>query len=376
MNRILSPILNSYLKDYILNLSSDKIKMELWNNEFSLENLLLSPKILDTLGSMPIRLKFGMIGKLKVVYAGSLLSGQVNGLKVEVENLFICLEQLDVSKWKDSIIEDMYQAQKKTRLRDQIQSGKAIYDQQEKEEEEQEESPEAEVASMSVLSMLRNSEITIKNLSIFFEDDDFNYQIGVLLPYIKLKSMQPQDRLVFADFATYTGKSKDQIKMEELEAKLQSRLVVEDVSIFVAQKGSPEEFKDIAFDNWVQKHTLVGKKEKATFENSRNWTQQDCDKIGAELKKHIHSMFEQSANRMKVPKENYYIFANVFRIVLETEYLFKHEVKSLIDNVLDFFCSLQIKSKEGSVEEVHPVIEITEHQLNALLHISTLLTAF
>lgn len=128
MNRILSPILNSYLKDYILNLSSDKIKMELWNNEFSLENLLLSPKILDTLGSMPIRLKFGMIGKLKVTYAGSLLTGHVNGLTFLVENLFICLEQLDVSKWKDNIIEDMYQAQKQARMRDQIQNSKAVFD--------------------------------------------------------------------------------------------------------------------------------------------------------------------------------------------------------------------------------------------------------
>jgi len=127
------------LKDYILNLSSDKIKMELWSNEFSFENLLLSPKILDSLGSMPIRLKFGMIGKLKVTYAGSLLTGQVNGLTFLVENLFICLEQLDVSKWKDSIIEDMYQAQKSARLRDQIQSSKAVFDQQENEEGQQDE---------------------------------------------------------------------------------------------------------------------------------------------------------------------------------------------------------------------------------------------
>jgi hypothetical protein len=102
--------------------------MELWNNEFSLENLLLSPKILDTLGSMPIRLKFGMIGKLKVTYAGSLLTGHVNGLTFLVENLFICLEQLDVSKWKDNIIEDMYQAQKQARMRDQIQNSKAVFD--------------------------------------------------------------------------------------------------------------------------------------------------------------------------------------------------------------------------------------------------------
>ena len=126
----------------------------------------------------------------------------------------------------------------------------------------------------------------------------------------------------------------------------------------------------------MQQYKLVNSGTNASFENSRNWTQKDCDNIGKELKKHIQSMFEKSKNRMNKPIENYFIFANIFRIQLETEYLFKHEARGDIPDLLNFFCSLGIGSKKEGKPDVFPRIDVTEHQLNALLHISTLMTAF
>jgi hypothetical protein len=79
---------------------------------------------------------------------------------------------------------------------------------------------------------------------------------------------------------------------------------------------------------------------------------------------------------MEKPIENYFIFATIFRIQLETEYLFKHEARVDIPELLNFFCSLSIGSKGKGKPDVFPQINVTEHQLNALLHISTLMTAF
>jgi hypothetical protein len=59
------------------------------------------------------------------------------------------------------------------------------------------------------------------------------------------------------------------------------------VSLFVSQKSNKQEFESISFDKWVQQYKLANGTANASFENSSDWTQKDCDNIGKELKRHI-----------------------------------------------------------------------------------------
>jgi len=57
--------LDKYLKDYFENFSLDNLSINIMRGEISLSDLIFSPKIMES-ASIPVRLKFGMLGKLEI----------------------------------------------------------------------------------------------------------------------------------------------------------------------------------------------------------------------------------------------------------------------------------------------------------------------
>jgi vacuolar protein sorting-associated protein 13A/C len=63
VDSVLSPILGKVLADYFFNFNSRNFKTNFFKGEISLSNLIFNQNILRGL-SLPLRLKFGMLGNL------------------------------------------------------------------------------------------------------------------------------------------------------------------------------------------------------------------------------------------------------------------------------------------------------------------------
>lgn len=114
VDSIIVPILTSVLGDYFINFNTNNFKTSFFSGEIQLTNLIFNKKILETL-SVPLRLKFGMIGNITLTLP-SLLSLTSQGIKVKVSNIFLCLEMLEVKKWSEELVIKKYQASKKATL--------------------------------------------------------------------------------------------------------------------------------------------------------------------------------------------------------------------------------------------------------------------
>jgi len=63
VDSVLSPILGKVLADYFINFNTRNFKTNFFKGEIALTNLIFNQKILQGV-SLPLRIKFGMLGKL------------------------------------------------------------------------------------------------------------------------------------------------------------------------------------------------------------------------------------------------------------------------------------------------------------------------
>ena len=108
MDYLFSSVIKRYLGPFILNFSMSNVDINLIRFSAEVRNLLLNSKMLEDL-DLPIRLKFGMLGSLKLKMKGFSLE---EGFIIEIENIFICVENLDIKDWKQDIVTEKYQASK------------------------------------------------------------------------------------------------------------------------------------------------------------------------------------------------------------------------------------------------------------------------
>jgi vacuolar protein sorting-associated protein 13A/C len=106
VDSIIVPILTSVLGDYFINFNDSNFKSSFFSGEIQLTNLIFNKKILETI-SVPLRLKFGIIGNITITLP-SFLSLTTKGIKVKVSNIFLCLEMLEVTKWSEELVKKKY----------------------------------------------------------------------------------------------------------------------------------------------------------------------------------------------------------------------------------------------------------------------------
>lgn len=177
--------MDKYLKDYFENFSMESLSIGL--SKIELNNLIFSQKILEG-ASIPIRLKFGMLGNL-TIQINSYFDLANEGVKIKISNVFICLEMLDVDKWNDALVIKKYQESKRASLKT-LQNNTDIVYAEFQHEETSSFSPEY------LQKIAANTSIEIENVYLMYEDKSFKFQIGVLLPKIEVNSINKLGELI------------------------------------------------------------------------------------------------------------------------------------------------------------------------------------
>lgn len=173
MGNILQPVLDKYLKDYFENFSLSN--MDIGLSTFGLNNLIFSQKILDGV-AMPIRLKFGMLGNM-TIHIPSYFNLGTEGVRIKISNVFICLEMRDVNKWNEKLVTDKYQESKRASLKTLQNNTDIVYARYQKDEE-------SSFSPEFLQKIAANTSIEIENVYLMYEDESFEFQIGLLLPNI------------------------------------------------------------------------------------------------------------------------------------------------------------------------------------------------
>ena len=179
VDSVISPILGKVLADYFINFNSKNFKTNFFRGEISLTNLIFNQKILQGL-SLPLRLKFGMLGKL-TLQLPSLLNLS-DGLKIQISNVFLCLEMLEVAKWSEQQVVKKYQQSKEQSLTTLQHNTDIVYADLGKEEN-------SILTAEFLHKTLANIKIEISNVYLMFEDQTFNFSTGLLLPKIEVNSL-------------------------------------------------------------------------------------------------------------------------------------------------------------------------------------------
>jgi vacuolar protein sorting-associated protein 13A/C len=105
VDSVIVPILSKVLGDYFINFNSSNFKSNFFSGQIQLTNLIFNQKMLEGF-SMPMRLKFGMLGNL-TIQLPSLLR-LTDGLEIQISNVFLCLEMLEVHKWNEDLVIKKY----------------------------------------------------------------------------------------------------------------------------------------------------------------------------------------------------------------------------------------------------------------------------
>ena len=95
-----------YMGDFFTNFSIDNFKLNVFKGEAVMQNLIFNQKILAGLNA-PVRLKFGMLGKLHITVP-SFVKITTHGIKIKISNVFLCFEPLGMGEWKTENVVKAY----------------------------------------------------------------------------------------------------------------------------------------------------------------------------------------------------------------------------------------------------------------------------
>ena len=95
VERFASFMLQKYVGGYFSNFSKESFNLNVFRGEASMQNLVFNSSILAGV-SMPVKLKFGLLGSLEVSVP-SILHIASQGIKIKLSNIFLCLEMLPIN---------------------------------------------------------------------------------------------------------------------------------------------------------------------------------------------------------------------------------------------------------------------------------------
>ncbi|CAF4656530.1 unnamed protein product [Rotaria sp. Silwood1] len=182
-------LLDKYLSDYIENLDTKKLKIDLWSGNVVLENLYLKPNALDDL-NLPVTISLGYLEKLtlevpwKTVYTSP--------TKATIDGLFLLVVPKTEVEY-DAKRDEKEKHEAKMREVHKIEELR-------KEQEAQQNSKESNKNNDTFmermqLQIIRNLELSIRNIHVVYEDKstkpDHPFAIGFTLNYITLHTTNP-----------------------------------------------------------------------------------------------------------------------------------------------------------------------------------------
>lgn len=95
--------MSTYLADYFSNFSREKFSMSLISGVISVEDLIFREDINDRI-NFPIKLKFGLLGKLTITINS--YTNLTKGISCKIQNVFLNFDMLEMNKWsKETVIE-------------------------------------------------------------------------------------------------------------------------------------------------------------------------------------------------------------------------------------------------------------------------------
>ena len=185
---IVAYFLDKYLSSYLDNFDSSKLKIGIWSGDVVLENLYLKQNALDDL-NLPIRVVFGHLKELKLKIPWKSL--YTESVKATIDGLTILVAP------KSSVNYDPERDRKETREKKLSEVKRLI--ELEKSKQQLKSKPDSSQDSGSdtfteriQLQVIRNIELTIKNIHVRYEDDftkpEHPFSAGITLDAIEIRT--------------------------------------------------------------------------------------------------------------------------------------------------------------------------------------------
>lgn len=247
-------------------------------------------------------MKFGMLGNMRLDI-NSYFNLDSEGLKIKVSNVFLCLEMLDVEKWTPDLIKKKYQQAKKASLQTILNNAEIMFA----------DLIQSEASSFSpayIQKILANTSIEIENVYLMYEDKSFNFQIGLLLPKIEVKSVNKLGEII-----------------ENVEdcSVIYKLLQVQDVSLIVNHT------KITPISNLLANVKID--QEKRSFSKQAIWSKEDCNEVGLVIERHLRETFEDSNQRFSRQHDtkHNYVFLEKFTIELKVQVTLNKSIAQELD---------------------------------------------
>jgi len=184
LESVVNYLLDKYLRDYIENLDTKKLKIDLWGGNVELENLYLKPNALADL-NLPVTISIGYLQKLTLQIPWK--SPYSSPTKAAIDGLYLLIipkTEVEFDPKRDE--KEQYEA--KMREIEKIERLR-------KEKEEAENDATAAKNNDTLveriqLAVIRNLELSIRNIHIVYEDQSTKpghpFSMGITLNYITL----------------------------------------------------------------------------------------------------------------------------------------------------------------------------------------------
>ncbi|CAF0955761.1 unnamed protein product [Rotaria sordida] len=182
-------LLDKYLSDYIENLDTKKLKVDLWSGNVVLENLYLKPNALADL-NLPVTISLGYLEKLTLQVPWKNIYKQAT--KATIDGLFLLVvpkteveydAKRDEKEQHEAKMKEVHQIEELRKEQEALKNAKASN-----------KNSDTFVERMQ-LQVIRNLELSIRNIHVVYEDKSTKpnhpFAFGFTLHYITLHTTNP-----------------------------------------------------------------------------------------------------------------------------------------------------------------------------------------
>ncbi|CAF1265249.1 unnamed protein product [Rotaria sordida] len=182
-------LLDKYLSDYIENLDTKKLKVDLWSGNVVLENLYLKPNALADL-NLPVTISLGYLEKLTLQVPWKNIYKQAT--KATIDGLFLLVvpkteveydAKRDEKEQHEAKMKEVHQIEELRKEQEALKNAKAS-----------DKNSDTFVERMQ-LQVIRNLELSIRNIHVVYEDKSTKpnhpFAFGFTLHYITLHTTNP-----------------------------------------------------------------------------------------------------------------------------------------------------------------------------------------
>lgn len=228
---LLERILLKYFGEYLLDIDQNGISLAIWNGSLKIEGLKLNPSLFSN-SNLPIKLKYGWIGRLEMFVPWSKLS--VLPVEIKIKDVFIILSPLEKKLWGSRFdkCEQKFKIIEET-LKKILGSNKPTTTQTNKN------SLLSEYFGLFLAKIIDNIQLSFENLHIRFENDkkDDPFAFGLTLKYVCAETKDPSwTKKIFYDRTNPKNKAKP----------INKQVILKDFGVYLM--SNPKKFFGISDD--------------------------------------------------------------------------------------------------------------------------------